>query len=258
VRKVETMLTDYVVSKARPADSFALLTTRGTVRQVHFEEGQDALLKAVRELAADSKEPGKAANVLDTIMEGIRWFGQPRSGDAIILMADHLEEADSAAHYTPRGMSGAGPMQGVATDRGPSFEANSHARFQDVVSSLADHRIRVFGLQFGAFKFTPMNGVYRPNDEDLFGITIGSGGYAIFDPVDQYGSYVINPPREQSLQHKVFQLYGAVARYYVLRVNSSTPPHHESWSLELAKDLRKNTVALYPRVFDSCASEETH
>ncbi len=255
-RKVGPALANYVTSNARPGDTFALLTTRGTVRRVRFADGRDAVIKAAQDLATDPKESAKAANVLDSIREGISWFGEPQPGDAIILMADHLEEADEPTRYQPRGMSGAGPMQGVATDRPVSFEAPSRAKFKDVVRSLGDHRIRVFGLQFGAFKFVPMGEPYRPNDENLFGFTLGSGGYAVLDPVDQYGSYIMNPDREKKLQHRVFQLYGAITRYYVLRVSLSAPPHGESWSLELAKDLRKNTVALYPRVFEMCTVQE--
>src|ERR1700674_62526 len=121
-RKAETILVGYVLSKARPSDTFALLTARGAFRQVRFEEGRDAILKAVQELAADPKEPAKTPNILDTVMEGVTWFGEPRPGDAMILMADHLEESNSQGQIQGRGINGSGPLQGVYTDRGQIFE----------------------------------------------------------------------------------------------------------------------------------------
>jgi hypothetical protein len=255
-RKAETMMVSYVLSKARPADSFALMTARGASRQVHFEEGRDALMKAVQELAADPKEQTKTPNILDTMMNGVHWFGEPRPGDAIILMADHLEESNSESQYQGRGITGVGPMQGVVSDRGPSFEASSRYKFSAVADTLAVHGIRVFGLQLGALNFA--SGVYEPSEENLLGITLGSGGYLILDAADAFGSYVWNDARAGKLQNRMYQLYGAIAQFYVLRVNAPTPLHREFWTLELAKDLRKNTRALYPHLFDPCAPAEAH
>jgi hypothetical protein len=256
-RKAETMLVSYVLSHARPSDSFALLTARGPLRQVHFEDGLVAMTKAVEEIAADPKETNKAPNVLDAVMEGIGWFGEPRTGDAIVIMADHLEETNETTQYQSYQLTHTGPLQGTAIDRGPSFEAPSRFKFHVVTETLADHRIRVFGLQLGALKGTPMTSLYSPNDENLMGISQGSGGYAVLDPVDAYGGYVVNDTRAKNLQHKVFQLYGAIAQYYVLRVHAPEPLPHEPWSLELAKDLQKNTVALYPRRFELCTEQAT-
>jgi hypothetical protein len=251
-RKAETMLVNYVVSNARSFDSFALLTARGPLRQVRFEDGREALSKALEELASDPKEQTKAPNVLDTVMAGIGWFGEPRLGDAIFIMADHLEETNDSNQYQSFQLGHTGPLQGVATDRGPSFEAPSHLKFSAVMEALADHRIRVFGLQLGSLKLTPLTAVYSPNNENLFGITKGSGGYAVLDPSDSFGSYLMSDARAQSLQHKVFQIYGAITQFYQVRVNPQTLPRREPWNLELVKDLQKNTVALFPRLFDPC------
>ncbi|HEV3316787.1 MAG TPA: hypothetical protein VG488_07470 [Candidatus Angelobacter sp.] len=256
-RKAETALASYILSKARPADSFALLTARGAMRQVRFEESRDVLVKAIQELAADPKEQGKGRNILDTMMEGIQWFGQPRIGDAILMMADHLEETNEPNQYASRQLSHTGPMQGLATDHGPSFEGSSQAKFSTVFQTLADHRIRVFALQLGALKTNEaLSGVYHANDENLVGISVGSGGYMVLDPMDPFGAYVMTEARERDLQQKVFQLYGAIAKFYVLRVSAPTPLPRESWKLELAKDLRRNTRALYPQLFNPCSSEE--
>ncbi len=87
-RKAEVALARYLLSRARGQDSFGLLTARGPLRQVHFEEGKESILRGLQELSADPKEAMKGANILDTVVQGIPWFGQPRPGDAILIMAD--------------------------------------------------------------------------------------------------------------------------------------------------------------------------
>jgi hypothetical protein len=243
VRKAETMLVNFVFTHARPGDSFALQTARGALRQVRFGESHDALTKAIDELAADPKETGRAQNVLDAMVEGISWFGEPRTGDAILMMGDHLEESHSTTEF----------RRGYAVDVAPNFEA-SHVGFKTVAESLNAHRIRVFGLQFGGLMVNPST--YEPNDENLLGITIGSGGYLLLDTIDPHGSYVLTDVRERSLQHKVFQLYGAICQFYTLSVTAPASLQHESWKLDLAKDLQGNTVALYSRRFDPCQLEK--
>ncbi len=199
----------------------------------------------------------KGHNILDTVMEGIQWFGAPKTGDAIFLMADHLEETNDPNDYQSHQLSHTGPLQGVATDRGPSFEPSSQAKFGAVFRDLSDHRIRVFGLQLGGIKTNDaLFGVYHANDENLTGLTSGTGGYTVLDPVDPFGAYILTETRTRNLQQKIFQIYGAIAKYYVLRVNAPTPLQRETWKMELASDLRRNTVALYSQHFDPCSRVE--
>jgi hypothetical protein len=252
-RKAEVALARYILSRARAADSFALLTARGALRQVRFEEGKESILHALQELSADPKEAVKGENILDTMVQGIAWFGPPRPGDAILIMADHLEELNEPTQFIGRTVSGTGPMQGVATDRGPSFEKQSKIKFSAVTRMLAEHQVRVFGLQLGALKAAPLGGRVDPNDENLFGISQATGGFAVFDPVDSFGSYVLTEGRLQTLQDMVWRLYATIAQFYVVRVESKSA--HTPWKLELAKELRSNTRALYPLQFDPCAPQ---
>jgi len=252
-RKAEVALLRYLLSRARAADSFALLTARGPLRQVRFEEGTESVLRAVQELAAAPKEAVKGENILDTMVLGIAWFGQARPGDAILIMADHLEESNEPTQFIGRTVSGTGPMQGVVTDRGPSFEKQSKIKFSAMTRILAEHQIRVFGLQLGALKAAPVASKVDPNDENLFGISLATGGFAVFDPVDSFGSYVLTESRLQALQDMVWRLYATIAQFYLVRVESKSS--HAPWKLELAKDLRSNTRALYPQQFSPCAPE---
>ena len=252
-RKAEVALARYLLSRGRGQDSFGLLTARGPLRQVHFEDGKESILRALQDLSADPKEAMKGENILDTMVQGITWFGQPRPGDAILIMADHLEESNEPTQFIGRTISGTGPMQGVVTDRGPSFEKQSRIKFGAVTRMLAEHQLRVFGLQLGALKSAPLAGKVDPNDENLFGISLATGGFVVFDPVDSFGSYVLTESRLQTLQDMAWRLYATISQFYVVRVESKAS--HTPWKLELAKDLRSNTRALYPLQFDPCTAE---
>jgi hypothetical protein len=70
-----------------------------------------------------------------------------------------------------------------------------------------------------------------------------------------YGGYKVTPERLQGLERQVYQLYGAIAQFYLLKLQAPTPLHHQQWKLELARDLQENTRALYPRWFDPCGTD---
>lgn len=242
VRKTEVALARHILSHSRPSDRFALLTARGAARQVRFDQGNDAVMKAVDDLAADPKEAKKAGSLLDALMDGAGWFGEPQTGDAILVMSDYLQHDNHGGSF----------QNGFATDGGAEYE-DTHFNFRSVTETLARHRIRVFGVQFGAISLDPTT--YEPNDENLLGLSLGSGGSVLVDSMQWYGGYKVTPERLQGLERQVYQLYGAIAQFYLLKLQAPTPLHHQQWKLELARDLRENTRALYPRWFDPCGTD---
>lgn len=259
IRKATAMMADYLVSNARPQDSFALLTVRGAKRQVRFGQSRQEFVKTIQELVADPKEPVRAPNILDAIMEGLAWFGEPQRGDALLILADHLEEDQEGPLYTSRQVGGNGPMQGVVHNLTGSPEDASKAKFKAVTGAISDHQVRVFGLQVGSVRLNAsVTAKVTPDDENLFGIAQGSGGFAVLDSTDSFGSYVLTEERIKGLQHKAWLLYGAISQFYVLRVQPPGPVSHQPWKLELAKDLRNNTRALYPEYFDPCSRQDAH
>lgn len=245
VRKTEAALASYLLARARTSDQFALLTARGAIRRFNFDQGNAAVLKAVEELAADPKEEKKAGTLLDTIMEGTTWFGAPQPGDAMLVMSDHLE-----SEHTEGRIQG-----GFAVNTGPDLE-NSRVKFSVVAETLAERRIRVFGVQFGPVSVN--SSTFEPNDENLIGLALGSGGWLLVDPMDAFGAYHINDARLERLRRQVYQMYGAIAQFYVLKLEAPMPLRGQQWKLELASDLRDNTRALYPRWFDPCSPEDKH
>jgi hypothetical protein len=247
-RKAEAKLVQYIASSARKGDTFALLTARGALREVKFAEGPESLLKAANELLADPKEKNKAAGILDALVQGISWFGEPRAGDAIVVVANHLEE--------PRQRTSGLIVEHsklVAVDQEGDTGPVSRAKFRTVQQALFEHGIRLFGLQLGRVVVGVTDSI---TDENLFGLAYGSGGYAIpVEADDPWNTYQLTDARWQKLQHKVWQLYGAVAQFYRLRVQSPVSAHRQEWKIELAKDLEKNTRILYPREYGMCSSD---
>lgn len=210
---------------------------------MRFEQGNDAVIKAVDELAADPKEDKKAASLLDILMQGAGWFGAPQTGDAILVMSDYLQH-DS---------QGGGFQSGFATRGGPYYE-DSHYNFRTVAETIARDRIRVFSVQFGAVSLDPTT--YEPSDENLLGLSLGSGGSLLASSMQWYGGYKVTPAALEGLERQVYQLYGAIAQFYLLKLQAPMPLHRQQWKLELARDLRKNTRALYPRWFHPCGVGE--
>ncbi|HET9839013.1 MAG TPA: hypothetical protein VFR84_12315 [Candidatus Angelobacter sp.] len=239
VRKMEYALMTHVLSNARTGDTFALLTARGALRQVRFEDGKEAVTKAVQELSSDAKEEKKAGAMLDTIAEGLDWFGAPRLGDSILLMTDQLVPWESGTQF----------RDGHAVDvRG--LNENSKTTFKKLAELVASHRTRAFGVQFSGIMHDPYT--FEPTDENLLGLCLGSGGYVIVDAMTPFGGYQLTSARVDDLQKKVYQLTGAIAEFYSVKVQAPAHAEKQQWKIELAADLRKNTYALYPRWVGAC------
>lgn len=242
VRKMEYALMTHLLTTARTGDTFALLTARGASRQIRFEDGNAAVAKAVQELSSDAKEDKKAGALVDTIAEGLNWFGTPRPGDSILLMTDQLLPYDTKSQF----------RNGYFVDVQPAHE-NAKVPFKRVTELVASHKTRVFGVQFSGVLLDPAT--YQATDENLLGLSIGSGGYVVVDAMTPVGGYQLTSARIDDLQKKVYQLTGAIAEFYVVNVKAPVGAEKQQWKIELASDLRKNTYALYPRWFGSCAAQ---
>lgn len=115
-RGIEVAVISSILAKARPEDSFALLTARGPRVELRFGSSRDAIQKAVEELGNPPQNMPSGHGVLDALLEVTNWFQPSQPGDSILVMTLRLE--------------------------------NKHkASFSTVRTALATHRIRVFGFQ---------------------------------------------------------------------------------------------------------------
>ena len=108
-------------------------------------------------------------------------------------------------------------------------------------------------MQFSGVILDPTT--YQATDENLIGLALGSGGYVVVDEIDPHGSYQLTSGRIDTLQRRVYQLFGSIAQFYVVTVKAPLPLEKQLWKVELASDLRKSTNALYPRWFGSCGAQ---
>jgi hypothetical protein len=157
-------------------------------------------------------------------------------------MSDQLAPYDTKRQF----------RDGYYVDVQPANE-NAKTTFKKAVELLASHKVRAFGVQFSGVLHDP--DTYQATDENLLGLSIGSGGYVIVDAMTAQGGYQLTSARIEDLEKKVYQLSGAIAEFYVAKVSAPTGAEKQQWKIELASDLRKNTFALYPRWFGACAAQ---
>lgn len=239
-RKAEAAAAANIVEKAAEDTSFALITTRGATTEVHFGEPRENLVAAIRQILEPA---GKLASAerggLDALSEGIKWFGTPQPGDAIVAMVLEIEN-------------------------------NNHTKYSTVADALADRHIRLFsfllgplmaGTSFFSMGGAPgrpaMNGVMVANEENLDALTWNSGGYLVVENTkNELREYKLTDEHLEALRRESWQMYGAVAEFYrVLLIPPANSGNHEKWSLELSESIRKRVPqakVLFPRELPAC------
>jgi hypothetical protein len=222
------------------------MAARGPGQDVKFTADHAAITQALNQ-AGDGRR-GKDAGVLDTVMVGIEWFGQPQPGDAIVVMAADLE-------------------------------GNHKSNAKVVAKALADNHIRMFGLALGPVQTrssvaggtmtstisqglaytTPGVGdfVYDTGDEHFFPLTSNSGGLVLgVMNGDSRRSYKIDDPRVlQSVRQKAHSVSKMIAAYYRMQIEVPQISRPEDWVLEINGGVQKQTqpmFVLYPHELGPC------
>jgi hypothetical protein len=238
-RKLEAQTAAFIVDHARPMDSFALITARGTMREVKFELGRDAIKEALRDLSGDPREKTTNLGPLDAVEQGIEWLGAPKTGDAIFLMAMDLD----GNHKTNR---------------------------KKIAQELEEHHIRLFGIAFGFVNLAnsvksrlttthlglgiaePLVGEQLMNtgEENFYPLVVNSGGYlSIQNAMDERRTFTL-AQRLPTLQQIGMQLYQIIAEFYYMTV--TLPDAHTAyWEVELSDAARQRWTpvsSVYPQV----------
>jgi hypothetical protein len=244
-RKAEAEIVQTLLASARPEDTFAIIPARGFGQTVKFTADRTAITQALNQFGEGKpKDPG----VLDSVMTGIEWFGEPKAGDAIVLIA-----ADT--------------------------EGNHRANAKQVAKALADNHIRMFGLALGPVQTKnsvasasvtsttsqglavakPVVGdvVYDTGDEHFFPLTANSGGLVVGAMNgDPHRTYNMSDARlVQEIRQRARFIAKSIAAYYRMQVEPPQLSHPEDWSLEINEEIRKHTQqmwVLYPRELGPC------
>ena len=239
-RKLEVEFASGIVSGAQPEDTFALLTARGITQEVKFGADRSELMKALKVLndsAAESGDAGKQVGPLDAVAKGIGWFGEPRLGDSIVLMAADLDDNHKA---NPRG----------------------------VAKLLSDHHIRLFGVALGRLPLTnsttalfPSYGVpliMNTGDPNFLSLTVNSGGYVAPENTKAINmEFQLTEPKKQQLQKTGALMAQLIDTFYDVRVKASTISHEEAATVNFNADkmgAMPGTHVLFPHEVSPCSS----
>ena len=245
-RKAEQALVETLLDAKRPEDSIALITARGPEHVVKFGEQRPAYVQALP--GEDEGRHGKEAGVLDAVMKGIELFGDPKAGDAVIVIAADLE-------------------------------GNHEINARRIAKVLEQHQVRMFGLALGpvstknvalsaqtnsAWGFataTPGTGdmVYNTGDEDFYPLTRDSGGLvlAVMNGDYQHTYSIKDPKFVGRVKQDARVVYNMVAGYYRVEIANW---RGGEWSFEPTADVRKaasNMFLLYPHTLAGC-SQDSH
>lgn len=221
-RKVESAVISYILSAARPEDSFALLTACGPRIELPFGSSREAIQQAAKRLAQRPTGIPARGGVLDAVLEAVRLFRRPQPGDSIFLITMRVQ-------------------------------GRNRATFSQVRSALLANEIRVFALQVGWYRLlienpsgTAGEGVsYFVKSFALSGI---SGGMAAvrwswggFDALEIRG-----------FERQAGSMYKAICKYYALQLDR----RGKRLVVGLAPAVRNRyplARVLYPRHAPSCS-----
>ena len=234
-RKIETSVIAQILSRSRPEDSFALITSQGALKTVRFGDNREELTKVVADLAAGKGGRSQAGGVLDSIHEAAAWLTPHQPGDALVVLTLGIEHS------------------------------RSRTSFKTVQGSLTSGGVRLFGFQLGEIVagyygtgvaplpdgpgFIP-NAHITPNDESLDSLSRQTGGFVFIEPTDDpLRRYELTPQRLAALDSGATQIYKAIREYYFLTLES-----HDGFEVDVSEAVRsklpKVSVA-YPRKRDT-------
>lgn len=203
-RKIEAAVISHILAKARPQDSFALLTARGPGLALRFGSSRDAIRAAAEQLGNPPQgEPG-GEGVLDAVLEATTWFQQPQPGDSIIVMALRLE-------------------------------GKHNASFSDLRAAVTAGRIRVFGFQLGEYSYEDLGRgrTFESWDVQDFGRSVlfdwiralaeATGGALVLENTEEGKQYKLTDDRLKGLQVGGEMIYKAITEFYLLQLERTGP-----------------------------------
>jgi len=231
-RGIEATIVTRILSKLSGADqTFALLTARGPRVELHFGSRRDAIRSAVENLRNPPSVEEEGEGVLDGLLEATKWFGSPRPGDSIFLLAHNLK-------------------------------GRNRARFAAIRDALAGSGVRVFSVELGHVMqpgYTPFNfeeaysipavGIHNP--DQLIDLSEASGGGWGEVPKTNHGK---GGPTEADVRDALAvadDLYMQASAFYVLGLDRTHPRVTIGMSPHALREL-PGAYVIYPRYMRKC------
>ena len=242
-RRAEAQTALYMLEHARPMDSFALITARGSSREVKFDQGRAAFKEALQDLSTDPRDKPSPLGVLDAVEQGIEWMGSPQPGDAIFLMAMNLE-------------------------------GNHKTNPKRTAQLLHEHHVRLFSIALGFINLTntvkatqttthlglglaePLVGgiLYDNGEQNLYPMVVNSGGFlSVQNAMDEHRVFKFSE-RLPRMQQVGMQFYQIIAEFYHMKINLPDT-HTREWTVELSDSAKQRWTpiwSVYPQEVDGC------
>jgi hypothetical protein len=245
-RKAENEMVRVLLASARPADTFAIMTARGSGQDVNFSADRSAILEAVNHPAEGKR--GKEPGVLDTVMAGIEWFGAPQSGDAIVVIAADLEGNHKANAGAVAKALAANHIRMFGLAMGPVETKNSVA--SGMMTSTTSQGLAQAKPLVGDF-------VYDVGDEHFFPLTTNSGGIVVGAMnQDPRVSYSLNDAHVvQAIRQRAHSISNMISAYYRMQVEPPKISRPEGWDLTINEEMQKHSspmFVLFPHELGPC------
>jgi hypothetical protein len=228
----------HILSKARPEDSFALLTTRGPRVELRFGSSREAIRAAAEQLESTPQGKSGKGGVLDAVLEATTWFQPPQPGDSIFLMTLHLE-------------------------------GKHRASFSKVRAAVAAGRIRVFGFQLGEqlLRITDaINTAAESLEMQVFGqysilnqtllLSRDSGGEATLENTQEGKQYKLTGDRLRLLHGTGEAMYMEATDLYLLQLERTGPDVVIALAPPVLEQLPWASV-VYPKSLPPCSGPAT-
>ncbi len=261
-RTIESAVITGVISKARPDDSFALLTAGGPRVALRFGSSRAELLAAVKGLGETPPSAAKSEGVRDALLETTTWFHAHQAGDAIFALTMGLEGPTPGFFGTLRNAATLNLMR------------KHQASFSQLRAAILRAHIRVFGIQLGHDSYNPaacpvsMCGATVRPDESNAATYFGSGAAARLELLDlcamsfgQFAStdteragYKLTASLLVRLKSDAETMYQAASEFYVLGLTSTGT----SLVIGLKPDVQDRfpwSYVFYPQNIPACSSK---
>lgn len=229
-RRIEAAVLAGIVSKARPRDSFALISAGGERLELPFGSSREAVLAVAEQLKDAASGKVKGLSALDAVHEATNWLGPSQAGDSIYVMAFNLE-------------------------------GRSRTSFSTVGEALSSRGIRLFGLELGyvtqpnpeSLESASLIGGYLSfshapvgNVDTLIHLSMDSGGAFAWENTTQGKNKGIEPAKLERLVAAAQAMYQAAVAYYVVELDCSD----RDVAIGLSPTVRERfpgALLLYPR-----------
>jgi len=224
-RQIEAVVITDILWKARPEDSFALLTARGPRVALGFDASRDAIGAAAQALANTPQSPSNGESARAAVIEATTWLRPPRGGDTIFLLVLRLERM-------------------------------ADINFKEVREAVATSGVRVVGFQLGvedAEGITFVTDDGGLNYTQAFTLGEDSGGGVIEWDTEAGKRDALTSEQLDALKRLGEEAYKRITdEYYLLQVDFIGP----KLSISLAPSVLERTPwvsASYPRNLSPCS-----